>query len=399
MRANLKPPRGLKIARDNGKFVIMAQSGKTGTEIEKHLYEKARLYAGLLEYYEDAEKIMGFAPHIVEKPILMRVAQFWWRHTYADNDDDTAALDKYVDYLADKPPVFRATSRVEPDVLINLMSARWCDQAFPVVTMGEKYFAALCATYAPADMLDDIQAPWKCFCIEVPMGQLHIWDPDEQARVRVTRILVQRYYGPKTTRPEEIPTGGPELNWLWRWIAFTETGQHIWRGGLPRDIVSPVSYNEREIHRYYDPEREEAFVEQLNQDERLFDTIGRFVLNVCMALNEPDSVKTVGASHSRKASKGRDPSVGAPEQRVFQLGRPIQVDCRQALHEYLEGRRSSSEITVQFLVRGHWRWQAHGPKHSLRRRQWIEPFWKGNEGAPIPLRAHNLKGPEENDHG
>jgi hypothetical protein len=30
-------------------------------------------------------------------------------------------------------------------------------------------------------------------------------------------------------------------------------------------------------------------------------------------------------------------------------------------------------------VRGHWRDQAHGPRHELRRLQWIEPYLKGDD--------------------
>lgn len=36
----------------------------------------------------------------------------------------------------------------------------------------------------------------------------------------------------------------------------------------------------------------------------------------------------------------------------------------------------------QWAVRGHWRQQAFGPNHSLRRPQWISAYWKGPEDAP-----------------
>ena len=37
----------------------------------------------------------------------------------------------------------------------------------------------------------------------------------------------------------------------------------------------------------------------------------------------------------------------------------------------------------RWVVSGHWRNQAHGPEHSLRRRQWIPSFVKGPDGAPL----------------
>lgn len=51
--------------------------------------------------------------------------------------------------------------------------------------------------------------------------------------------------------------------------------------------------------------------------------------------------------------------------------------------------------TVQFLVRGHWRQQAHGPGHSLRKPIWIEPFWKGPEEARVLLRQHRVEDQEK----
>ena len=43
-----------------------------------------------------------------------------------------------------------------------------------------------------------------------------------------------------------------------------------------------------------------------------------------------------------------------------------------------------SSPTVKFVVRGHWRNQAHGPNMTLRKMTWIQPYWKGTEDAPTP---------------
>ena len=43
---------------------------------------------------------------------------------------------------------------------------------------------------------------------------------------------------------------------------------------------------------------------------------------------------------------------------------------------------------VRFLVRGHWRHQAHGPARSLRRLLWIRPFYKGPEMADLVNRPY-----------
>lgn len=52
---------------------------------------------------------------------------------------------------------------------------------------------------------------------------------------------------------------------------------------------------------------------------------------------------------------------------------------QEAARQYVSRGRRPKEwrVTQRFTVRGHWRLQAYGIKHSLRRRQWIAPFWKG----------------------
>lgn len=53
--------------------------------------------------------------------------------------------------------------------------------------------------------------------------------------------------------------------------------------------------------------------------------------------------------------------------------------------------REGGELTCRFPVRGHWREQAHGEKHSLRKTMWILPFWKGPELAEVVSKPYHLK--------
>lgn len=64
----------------------------------------------------------------------------------------------------------------------------------------------------------------------------------------------------------------------------------------------------------------------------------------------------------------------------FRIGRPIKLGPK--IRAALEPGRTGAvwELEKRFVVRGHWRNQAFGPEHSLRRKQWIQPFWKGPEG-------------------
>lgn len=52
---------------------------------------------------------------------------------------------------------------------------------------------------------------------------------------------------------------------------------------------------------------------------------------------------------------------------------------------------SHGPLIVRTLVEGHWRNQAHGPRHSLRKLIFIDPFWRGPEDAPESIPTHVLR--------
>lgn len=52
---------------------------------------------------------------------------------------------------------------------------------------------------------------------------------------------------------------------------------------------------------------------------------------------------------------------------------------RKIRHEFLFSEVTNRSINMKFWVRGHWRNQAHGPKHVLRKLLWITPYPKGRE--------------------
>lgn len=64
--------------------------------------------------------------------------------------------------------------------------------------------------------------------------------------------------------------------------------------------------------------------------------------------------------------------------------RSVPTDPDESGDEQGDGRHYSS----RWVVRGHWRQQAHGPGRAQRRTQWIESYIKGPEDAP--LAPHTL---------
>jgi hypothetical protein len=70
----------------------------------------------------------------------------------------------------------------------------------------------------------------------------------------------------------------------------------------------------------------------------------------------------------------------------------VRIGHNLTIHEGI--KKASGELRTRFIVRGHWRNQAHGPNRSLRKRKWIQPHWKGPEWAELMEgRVYQLETP------
>lgn len=82
----------------------------------------------------------------------------------------------------------------------------------------------------------------------------------------------------------------------------------------------------------------------------------------------------------------------SPQERMV-LGRGvIYVDRHQA--EELEAQRAhraGTKPTVVTRVSGHWKYQVYGPGRLLRKRIFIEPYWRNLEGLVLGEGVHRLK--------
>ncbi len=117
------------------------------------------------------------------------------------------------------------------------------------------------------------------------------------------------------------------------------------------------------------------------------------VIGCALALSNPEDFRK-DRQHRPTARSSKHRTGGAPDlgQARFMLSAAVSVDLRDHVREALSGKkRGGGSPTVQFLVRGHWRQQAHGPARSLRKTLWIQPFWKGPEESRVLLRTYKAE--------
>lgn len=224
----------------------------------------------------------------------------------------------------------------------------WLLSNFAKVEIGHKLAAALCLTDVPDDI--ELKAPWDGWSLVIPPGLLSfdriVDEHGDLVRIEVVRALCVG------TKPRYLLGARGEIS----------------------PVKDPVEGNPK---------------------SREMQAIRNLVKGVCLAMSEPDDFRRESVTKSTKSKR----SGGAPDlnQARFMLSAPIVIDLRDHLKAVLRGEhktRDGGRLTVQFLVHGHWKNQAHGPHHSLRKRIWIQPFWKGDEQARVLLRNYKVKDDE-----
>ncbi len=271
-------------------------------------------------------------------------------------------------------------------------AARWVREGAPVLHLGShKYAAALAATPIPAEA--EIRSPWKAWLLEIPAPLIAATTAEGEQTDVVAAVVHAGHLGADGIAPgmtfAEIDALPPTEHWSITIFTGSECKLHM--HDQPLSKLQAIAGGSRAFPvDGEDPDEDSlpSLLDMTTQDARAMQLVLRLVLGSCLAVTEkggpgPGSGRSGRSSSSGGGSKRRE---GEPQTTVYSIGRPITIDCRPHVQAYVLGRRSPP--SVQFLVRGHWRHQAHGRSHAERRWRWIEPFWKGSEDAPINLREH-----------
>lgn len=122
---------------------------------------------------------------------------------------------------------------------------------------------------------------------------------------------------------------------------------------------------------------------------RLAEAARRQIMGLLLALPIKSNWIYEGA-HASNAARLRGLPKGT---KLAVLGAPVRCDVTEGVRRYLGGEGKSP--TVRFMVRGHYRNQAHGPDRSLRKVLWIQPHWKGDDDAPVLVRPRVIGGSKQ----
>ena len=301
---------------------------------------------------------------IVEQAVALWRASY--EHVGSDHEAAKARLDhllgRQADHLGDLPGV-----QVQAHVY-----AQWAQAGLRAITMGHKIAASLMCTRISADALETLLPPWPAFMIDIPQGLLFTRDSTRVVELASVAVMHYRWH---------------DGSMRWAYVAHArESSVTLWRFGLPgSSLTTPL---DMEIDQALPAIAESS--EPLDElDDRCTLMLGRLITGACLAMSQPENVKAPQERAPKEQGNRRE----APEPRTrnYVLRYPVSVDCREAVHAYVQGTRARGPLSVQTLIAGHMRWQAHGPKGGLRKLIRVEPYWRGPENAPISASARKIR--------
>lgn len=272
-----------------------------------------------------------------------------------------------------------AVRREELHQVHSLM--RWVESGLPVFDLTHGLMSALLLT-DPADVSADlVRAPFETFVVRLPadfwmmedgilgrtpasLAVVHSFEADSSEthmlRPMISIRVVGRNGTTSTWEANELPPAGEPLG--------------AWLG---QDVADPVT----EAEATSDGRRE--LVPPTENDRRLVLAFRRLYVNLCLYITEHGRGEPLGKRDGKGRPAGFTPFEPQPD--VWVLGREVKLD-RNLMdsakawtdsRSTREGSGAGWKLKEKFSVRGHWRNQAHGPKHSLRKLKWIPPYWKG----------------------
>ena len=249
--------------------------------------------------------------------------------------------------------------RVHHECFQAMALHQWAMHGYQRLLLPPTTIAGLMATSVSREALDAVSPPWPAFSIDIPAGLMPITGSDGQ-ELYVELLVVHCV---------KLPDG--DTRWTYLAQASPVT---LWQTNVTSALFFDADWDDGKASPL---ESRGGEVEETDRDFRLRKVIRRLIIGTCLLLASYNASEVRAGTHIRK------PKRGLPQTTIIRIGKPMQTDMRTAVRSYVVNGGKRSAPTVQVAVVGHWKNQPHGPKNTLRRMQWIQPYWRGPEDAPI----------------
>lgn len=245
--------------------------------------------------------------------------------------------------------------------LVYLAAAEsWAQAGYPRVRLDDQMAGALCLTDSSGAELENVM-PWPAFVITAPSRTLTI-SLDAQQTQWVESVLVQQL-------EHSADKGG---------ISVTLVPEG---GGWPMMIAVGETLDELLAAR-----------ELWERHAVICEMAVNLVRGVLLQIQSGKLQKVAATRPRGPSNRWREPGE-LPTTTDYVLGADVKLrpENDYALAARMVADGTERVFKVQWMVRGHQRWQACGPRHSERKLIWILPHMKGRADAPMLRRDHVIE--------
>lgn len=211
----------------------------------------------------------------------------------------------------------------------------WAEHGFQTVAMPATYAAALLATAVHPDVVPFVEVPFPAFVIDVPSGLLPV-SSETKENDCIRRIAVCTYDHHRLGR-------------AWAYFSWSDGHVSLWRFGTLSSIL------QAEFESELGTELQSFPLEYTDVDQRTQALIGRLIVNCCLAMRDPDNLRTRRNQHS--------------------VGKRLDLDLTGQVQQYAKG--GGSPLTFGHWVSPHWKQQRFGPALVYTKLIFVEPYWRG----------------------
>lgn len=323
---------------------------------------------------------IGFKPAFAglcadwEDTTLMRFGERMWqqareRLSKEDQADHELLQDAITAYIEKLYAPTTMSKRVTAE-RIAVFALTWAVHAFQKLMTTHTYAAALMCSDPSKDVLKDLEIPYLGFMVHVPNGLLTFVSEDG-TQIDYTRILVtgRAGFGGHAFMTVYDPAAPP-----------SSTGRTFTVGA---DTLADLLFDDAREWVGVEDQR----IESPTKETRVTRLAKRLVAGLLLAMQHQDNFK----SRNVPTRTNRERGVKEPAHRITIIGRPLKIDCRPHVRDYLSGKRHAPP-SVQVIVRGHYKRQVIGIGRLGRKVIWVQPYWRGPEDAPILTRPKLLTG-------
>lgn len=252
-------------------------------------------------------------------------------------------------------------------------AARWASFGLPVFQLTHGLTAALLLTEPPPFELADFHLPFPAFSISVPSTFVPFLEAGGTSSAELINVhcFASADEGDLTSDLLQIDIRTRMRN-LWF-----------------RKPVGEITSVEREVYVFGG----DSYT-MIEDDYRTIEVALRLVRNLAAWIEIHGHGELENRQRKPGSSYTKNNAVAAPT--VFVLGREIKIapELRRIATEVALGEKHGGpgwKLRMRYCVRGHWKNQVCGEGRQDRKRIFVEPYWKGPEGAAAWAHVYDTR--------